>query len=65
MTTKKLIESKNVCFRLLNNSDKNLLLKWLADKIGFKIIKLLPKHELHNGKMVDCYLMECKKINTI
>ena len=31
------------------------------EKVGFKIIKKLPKHELHNGKMVDCYLMEYKK----
>lgn len=30
-------------------------------KVGFKVLKLLPKHELHDGEMVDCYLMECKK----
>ena len=28
------------------------------EKVGFKKIKLLPKHELHDGEMVDCYLME-------
>ena len=28
------------------------------EKVGFKKIKFLPKHELHNGEMVDCYLME-------
>ena len=31
------------------------------EKVGFKIIKFLPKHELHNGKMVDCFLMEITK----
>ncbi len=27
-------------------------------KTGFRIIKPLPEHELHEGKMRDCYLME-------
>lgn len=27
-------------------------------KAGFRIIKNLPEHELHEGKMRDCYLME-------
>ena len=27
-------------------------------KTGFRIIKSLPEHELHEGKMRDCYLME-------
>lgn len=27
-------------------------------KAGFRIIKDLPKHELHEGIMEDCYLME-------
>ena len=27
-------------------------------KAGFRIIKILPEHELHEGKMRDCYLME-------
>lgn len=30
------------------------------EKVGFSKVKLLPKHELHNGKYVDCYLMICK-----
>ena len=30
------------------------------EKVGFKIIKELPKHELHEGVMKDCYLMECR-----
>lgn len=28
------------------------------EKVGFKKIKFLPKHELHDGEMVDCWLME-------
>ena len=28
------------------------------EKAGFKIIKSLPEHELHEGKMEDCWLME-------
>ena len=31
------------------------------EKVGFKKIKFLPKHELHDGEMVDCYLMEYNK----
>lgn len=27
-------------------------------KVGFRIIKSLPEHELHEGRMKDCYLME-------
>ena len=28
---------------------------------GFKKLKLLPRHELHAGEMVDCWLMERRK----
>ena len=31
------------------------------EKVGFTKIKFLPQHELHDGKMVDCYLMEYNK----
>ena len=31
------------------------------EKVGFKKIKFLPKHELHDGELVDCYLMEHKR----
>lgn len=31
------------------------------EKVGFKIVKTLPKHELHDGEMVDCYLMVCEE----
>ena len=31
-------------------------------KAGFRIVRALPEHELHEGKMEDCWLMEknCK-----
>ena len=28
------------------------------EKAGFRIIGLLPEHELHEGKNTDCWLME-------
>ncbi|MGK7378017.1 GNAT family N-acetyltransferase [Planococcus sp. 1R117A] len=31
------------------------------EKCGFKKIKFLPAHELHEGEMKDCWLMEFKK----
>lgn len=30
------------------------------EKCGFKKVKLLPKHELHEGEWRDCWLMEYK-----
>ena len=33
------------------------------EKAGFKIIKELPQHELREGVMEDCYLMECRYEN--
>ena len=30
----------------------------MYEKAGFRIIRDLPKHELHEGKKRDCYLME-------
>ena len=35
------------------------------EKVGFKIIKELPKHELREGVMEDCYLMECRLGNKL
>ena len=32
-------------------------------KTGFRIIKSLPEHELHEGAMRDCYLMEYRYQN--
>ena len=37
----------------------NLRALHVYEKVGFKIIKTLKAHEMHDGKLVDCYLMEC------
>lgn len=31
------------------------------EKCGFNKVKLLPKHELHEGEFRDCWLIECRK----
>lgn len=31
------------------------------EKCGFNKVKLLPKHELHEGEFRDCWLVECRK----
>lgn len=31
------------------------------EKVGFKKVKLMPKHELHEGELKDCWLMEYNK----
>lgn len=31
------------------------------EKCGYRKVKLLAKHELHEGGMRDCWLMECKR----
>lgn len=31
------------------------------EKCGYRKVKLLEKHELHEGEMRDCWLMECVK----
>ena len=48
------------------NADAVILDPWKSnarairayEKAGFKIIAELPEHEVHEGKKVDCYLME-------
>jgi aminoglycoside 6'-N-acetyltransferase len=32
------------------------------EKAGFTNIKLLPKHESHEGEYKDCWLMEFQKV---
>jgi aminoglycoside 6'-N-acetyltransferase len=29
------------------------------EKSGFRKLKILPKHEMHEGRLRDCWLMEC------
>ena len=32
------------------------------EKCGYRKVKLLPKHELHEGEMKDCWLMEVTRL---
>ncbi len=43
---------------ILDPHQNNLRAIKSYQKAGFRIIGYLPKHELHEGKKVDCYLME-------
>jgi aminoglycoside 2''-phosphotransferase len=43
---------------VLNPHQNNIRAIKCYEKAGFKIIKELPQHEMHEGKKVDCYLME-------
>lgn len=43
---------------LLDPHCNNLRAIRCYEKAGFKIIKSLPKHELFEGKLEDCFLME-------
>lgn len=57
-----LVEEKNAEIVILDPHSDNPRAIRCYEKVGFKKIKFLPKHELHDGKMVDCYLMEYKPI---
>ena len=56
-----LFEEKNANAVILDPHTNNTRAICCYQKVGFKIIKFLPKHELHDGKKVDCYLMEYTK----
>lgn len=56
-----LINIKNAETVILDPHTDNLRAIRCYEKAGFKIIKLLPKHEMHDNIMVDCYLMEYSK----
>ncbi len=43
---------------ILDPRKNNLRAVRAYQKAGFKIIKELPEHELHEGKKEDCVLME-------
>ena len=53
-----LTKEKNAEIVILDPHVDNLRAIRCYEKVGFKKIKFLPKHELHDGEMVDCYLME-------
>lgn len=56
-----LFSQKNASSVILDPHADNKRAIRCYEKVGFKIVKTLPKHELHDGIMVDCLLMECKK----
>ena len=51
-------KERNVDAIILDPHQDNLRAIRMYEKAGFRIIEKLPKHELHEGKKVDCYLME-------
>lgn len=53
-----LTKEKNAVIIILDPHADNLRAIRCYEKVGFKKFKFLPKHELHDGEMVDCYLME-------
>ena len=50
--------SKGAACVLLDPHQNNYRAIRAYEKAGFRIIKSLPEHELHEGKMEDCWLME-------
>ena len=56
-----LTKEKNAEIIILDPHADNPRAIHVYEKVGFKKIKFLPKHELHDGEMVDCYLMEYTK----
>lgn len=55
---KYLREEKGADAVILDPHQDNVRAIKCYQKAGFRIIKSLPEHELHEGKMRDCYLME-------
>lgn len=51
-------KERNVNAVILDPHQDNLRAIKMYQKAGFRIIEDLPKHELHEGKKEDCYLME-------
>ena len=52
--------SKGAACILLDPHKNNYRAIRTYEKAGFRIIKSLPEHELHEGKKEDCWLMERK-----
>lgn len=53
-------KEKGATVVILDPHKNNLRAIKSYEKVGFKIIKDLPEHELFEGEKVDCYLMEYK-----
>ncbi len=60
MMTSHLKTGKGAACILLDPHKNNYRAIHAYEKAGFRIIKSLPEHELHEGKMEDCWLMERK-----
>lgn len=52
-----LVEQRGADWVILDPHVDNLRAIRAYEKCGFYKLKLLPKHELHEGQMVDCWLM--------
>lgn len=58
-------KERNADAVILDPQQDNLRAIRMYKKAGFRIIQDLPNHELHEGKMVDCYLMEYRFIDNL
>lgn len=58
MVVKYLTEQENARSVILDPHDNNPRALRCYEACGFRRIKFLPAHELHEGVMEDCYLME-------
>ena len=58
LVLKYLTNEKNADIVILDPHADNPRAIRCYEKVGFKKIKDLPKHEMHDGEMVDCVLME-------
>jgi len=58
-----LVTEKNAKAVILDPHQNNPRAIRMYEKVGFKIIKELPEHELREGVMEDCYLMEFRYDN--
>ncbi|WHY88679.1 GNAT family N-acetyltransferase [Neobacillus novalis] len=56
-----LIEQKQTTRVIMDPQITNIRALACYEKCGFKKIRLLPKHEFHEGKYRDCWLIEYKK----
>lgn len=56
-----LMEHKKADLIVMDPQTKNTRAIKCYEKCGFKKVKILPKHELHEGEYRDCWLMEYQK----
>lgn len=56
-----LIENKKADYVVMDPQARNVRAISCYEKCGLKKVKILPKHELHEGEYHDCWLMEYRK----